>query len=71
MDHSYEELRSVALDLLAGREKGIWEASQYENLKKNISDALETRNRGQQTVNSSLSAHDSQWFPELFWDLFR
>jgi len=71
MDHSYEELRSVALDILAGREKGTWEASQYENLRKSISDALETRSRGQQTVNSSLSAHDSELFLELFWDLFR
>lgn len=71
MDHSYEELRSVAFDILAGREKGTWEASQYENLKKSISDALETRHRGQQTVNSSLSAHHSELFLELFWDLFR
>jgi len=71
MDHSYEELGSVALDILAGREKGTWEASQYEHLKKSISDALETRSRGQQTVNSSLSAHDSELFLELFWDLFR
>jgi hypothetical protein len=71
MEHSYEELRSVALDILAKREKATWEPNQYEHLKNSISDILETRNRGQRMVNSSLSPHDSELFLELFWDLFR
>ncbi|HEY6803735.1 MAG TPA: hypothetical protein VI306_09165 [Pyrinomonadaceae bacterium] len=71
MEHSYEELRSVALDILAGREQVYYEPSQYEHLKSGIADVLASRQRGQRMVNSQLSNHDGQLFLELFWDLFR
>jgi hypothetical protein len=71
MDHSYEELRSVALDILAGRERGYYDPNQYEHFKNGISDVLETRARGGRIVNTQLSPHDSEIFLELFWDLFR
>ena len=32
MDHSYEEIRNVVLDLLAGREKAYYDLTQYEHL---------------------------------------
>lgn len=71
MDHSYEELRSAALDILAGRENSTYGASQYKQLKIGLSDALQSRERGERMVNSKLSPHDSELFLELFWDLFR
>ena len=32
MDHSFEEIRAAALDLLAGREKGSYPLTQYQSL---------------------------------------
>ncbi|MDT4969835.1 MAG: hypothetical protein QOJ64_4572 [Acidobacteriota bacterium] len=71
MDHSYEELRSVALDILAGREQVTYDPTQYEHFKIGISDVLTGRLSAMRTVNSQLSPHDSELFLELFWDLFR
>ena len=74
MDHSYEEIRSVALDLLAGREKVNLALSQYEHLKMSVAAVLEKRG---ETARSSygnrvnLSPGDSELFREIFWDLFR
>lgn len=31
LDHSFEEIRSVALDLLAGRERGPYDLNQYQH----------------------------------------
>jgi hypothetical protein len=71
MDHSYEELRSAVLDILAGREHTTYDANQYEHLKIGVSDVLQSRKRGGRMSNSQLSPHDSELFLELFWDLFR
>lgn len=71
MDHSYEELKDTALDILAGRERGSYGCDQYEHLKIGIAEVLESRARGQRVVNARLSNHDSELFLELFWDLFR
>ncbi|HYX72404.1 MAG TPA: hypothetical protein VE732_06510 [Nitrososphaera sp.] len=71
MDHSYEELRKVALDLLGGRVPGFSIPSQYDALKGGVSDVIETRARGIRVSNSPLSPHDRDLFLELFWDLFR
>lgn len=71
MDHSYEELRSAVLDILAGREHTYYEANQYEHLKIGVADALQSRELGGRIANSQLSSHDSEIFLELFWDLFR
>ena len=71
MDHSYEELRSATLDILAGRERASYDPSQYEHLKISVADVLKSRNIGQRSVNARLSPNDSELFLELFWDLFR
>lgn len=71
MDHSYEELRNAALDILAGRERTYYPANQYQHLKIGISDVLQSRERGGRIVNTQLSSRDSELFLELFWDLFR
>ncbi|NQT62172.1 MAG: hypothetical protein HQ556_04365 [Candidatus Marinimicrobia bacterium] len=77
IDHSYEELRNVILDLLAGRESGPHELYQYEHLKigvasvfdKRENDSSITRYRG--GGQPSLSPADSELFLEIFWGLFR
>ena len=71
MNHSYEELRSVALDVLAGRAKGSYGATQYQNLMVVIAEILESRESGHGVQNARLSYADSELFLELFWDLFR
>lgn len=71
MDHSYEELRDVAFDVLAGRERVTYEANQYEHLKISIAEILEYRAGKQRVYEANLSRHDSELFLELFWDLFR
>lgn len=74
MPHSYEEIRSVALDILAGREHVAYEASQYEHLRLGIGEVFARReNRIQPGYGGtySLDNQDSELFLELFWDLFR
>lgn len=71
MDHSYEELRSAVFDILAGRWRATYKPNQFSHLKNEVSDLLQTRERGGRIVNTKLSANDSDLFLELFWDLFR
>lgn len=71
MNHSYEELRDVAFDLLVGREIGSYGISQYQNFMISVAEVLESRARNQRVSNARLSSHDSELFLELFWDLFR
>ena len=82
-DHSYEELRAVVLDLLAGRERASYQLDQYESLLVSVGEVLERRepvkpasNRGG-TVhtfggsNAKLSRSDKHLMLEVFWSLFR
>jgi len=74
MDHSYEEIRGAALDVLAGREKGSLEPSQYSHLESGVAEVFARREApGQQRRHDSpqLSAADADLFMEVFWDLFR
>ncbi|MBZ5570113.1 MAG: hypothetical protein LAN64_20020 [Acidobacteriia bacterium] len=77
MDHSFEELRAVALDLLAGRERAGYQMDHYERLLLGVSEVIERRegqSPGQQhfsTAMPSLSRHDQDLFLEVFWTLFR
>lgn len=73
MDHSYEEIRKVALNVLAERETGVYGFSQYEHLKTTVAEVFFRReNSGKQPVGESrLSAGDREIFLEVFWDLFR
>lgn len=75
MSHSYEELRSVALDILVGREKLPDKPSQYEELSSGIGQVLAQREGKIQLDHSGttypLDKQDKEIFLELFWDLFR
>lgn len=75
MPHSYEELRSVALDILSGREKVPYEPSQYEHLSLGIGQVLAQREGrvqpGHYGATYPLDASDKDALLELFWDLFR
>lgn len=75
MPHSYEELRSVALDILSGREGVPHEPSQYENLKLGMGEVFARREGriqpGHHGAPHPLDRADQEMFLELFWDLFR
>lgn len=77
-DHSYEEIRGAALDLLAGRESGSYGISQYESLLTGVAEVFSRRgmlqpqeNRFMGSSNASLSRADKEIFLEVFWGLFR
>lgn len=75
--HSFEEIRSAAIDLLAGRETTSYQLDQYERLLLGVSDVFERRegrpNRATHfsTAQGTLSPHDREIFLEVFWTLFR
>lgn len=76
MPHSHEEIRSVALDILSGRENVHYEPSQYENLRLGIGEVFAVREGrlkpGQYGgVSCGLDRQDNEIFLEVFWDLFR
>ena len=72
MPHSYEELRSVALDILSDREKVSYSADQYRHLSIGIAEVLNRREGNSVTQgNNNLDHKDREIFLELFWDLFR
>jgi hypothetical protein len=75
MPHSYEEMRAVALDILAGREKVPYEPSQYEHLSLGIGQVFAQREGriqlGHYGATYPLDAQDRNALLELFWDLFR
>ena len=70
MPHSYEEIRSVALDILSGREDVRLESSHYEGLRYAIAKVFDRR-EGRHSENFRLDNRDNDIFLELFWDLFR
>ena len=45
MDHSYEEIRAAALDVLAGREQAPYEPSQYEHISIGVAEVFARRER--------------------------
>lgn len=80
VNHSYEEIRSVALDLLAGRERGPYDLNQYQHLLIGVAEVFARRDGGPQDRSyqgqglSGLgrqSAEDRELFLEVFWALFR
>ena len=76
MDHSYEEIRNAALDILADREKTIYPPDQYNSLETGIAEVFARREaKPDQEVSRHdrprLSAADSELFLEVFWNLFR
>lgn len=75
MSHSHEEIRSVALHILSGREKVQYEPSQYEHLRLGIGEVFARREGriqpGHYGTTYSPDRQDSEIFLEVFWDLFR
>jgi len=71
MEHSYEEIRKIALDILAEREKLSSNPNQYEQLRIGVGSILEERETGQRPTVFIMSHEDSEIFLEVFWDLFR
>jgi hypothetical protein len=76
MDHSYEEIRKIAIEILAEKEKVTYDPSQYEHLKIGIAEIIQKRNSPSMPNTDiygapHLSDHDYLLFQEIFWDLFR
>jgi hypothetical protein len=73
-DHSYEEIRNAALDILAKRETASYQPNQYVHLRIGVAEVLDRRDSGsgsQSGNRPSLTSGDSALFQEIFWDLFR
>jgi len=84
MDLSFEEMRTAALDLLAGRERTTYELTQYQNFLIAVADALDRRDGNSQnrvgqfgvaagygSFGPRLSDADRNLFLEVIWSLFR
>ena len=76
MDHSYEEIHNVVIDIVAGREKVAYEPSQYEHMLLGVAEVFERRegSTGPPSMlhqGPRLSGSDRELFREIFWDLFR
>lgn len=72
MPHSYEEIRDVALDILAGRENVQYPAEQYESIKLGIAEVFARREgRPREGLPPQLDRADSETYLEVFWELFR
>ena len=71
-NHSYEEIRAVACDILAGREETIYPPNQYGQVETGIAEVFSRREQGHQKwCASAFSPAESDLFMEVFWDLFR
>lgn len=72
MDHSYEELRTIVLEIIAGSEKVSYTPDQFQHLVLGVAEVLERREgKGQSDWHQSrLSPTDSDLVREIFWDLF-
>jgi hypothetical protein len=75
VDHSYEEIRAAALDVLAGREPSPFELNQYEHLNIAVAHVFARRENPallhQGGSGDIVSRADAHLFQEVFWDLFR
>jgi hypothetical protein len=77
MNHSFEDIRSVAIDFLAGRETSSHPLDNYERLLLAVSDVFQRREGGParvhhfSTAQPTLSNQDRELFLEVFWTLFR
>jgi len=76
VDHSYEEIRAAALDVLAGREPSPFELNQYEHLNIAVAHVFARRENPALLHQGGypgdiVSRADAHLFQEVFWDLFR
>ena len=75
-DHSYEEIRSVAIEILSDKVKTQYGANNFDNFKLSISEIFQKRSPLKNSMKiegriSPLSNNDELLFQEVFWDLFR
>ena len=76
MDHTYEEIRNVVIDILAEREKAM-HGSQYRGLLAATAQVFHRRDGSKPLAPSilhyepHLSSNDAELVREVFWDLFR
>lgn len=72
MEHSYEELRTIVLEIISGREKVSYPAEQFQHLVLGVAEVLERREGKEQPDRQQrrLSSTDSESVREIFWDLF-
>lgn len=73
MTYSYEEIRNVALDLLAGREPPVFQLTQYLHFVLSVGSVFAKR-EGKQNVDPNhhhLSTEERGICREVFWDFFR
>lgn len=83
-EHSREQIRSAALEILSRDAKSGELSSQYVNLKSRIAEAFQEQEPPQPSSSrsmvvryslggdsSGLSQHDANIFLEVFWELFR
>jgi hypothetical protein len=75
-EHSYEELRSVIVDILLKRETVKYPADQYRNLTTGIAEVFNRRENPGRPFNPlfpepRLHPNDVELTRDVFWDLFR
>ena len=74
MDHSYEEIRRAAIDIIAGREETHFTPNQYIHLRIGVAEVLQRRDGSPKDPSGrypNLSTEDAETYLEVFWDLFR
>jgi hypothetical protein len=76
VDHTYEEIRKVAIDILSGKEKVRYDPCQFESFRVGIAEVIQNReappnSRVDNIGTPRLSDNDDLFFQEVFWDLFR
>jgi len=74
-DHSYEELRTVVVDLVLRRETVRYEVNQFRHLTAGVAEVLARRAGTLQQARGygepHLSSNDAELVRDIFWDLFR
>ncbi len=72
MAHSYEEIRKIAIELLAGHERPTYSLTQYENFRLSVGGVFARRAGIEGDPQyPPLDGEDNEIFLEVFWDLFR
>jgi len=74
-DHSYEEIRKVAIEILSGKIKTEYGANHFDHFNLSISEIFQKRSLGNSNRIDGrilpLDTHDNLLYQEVFWDLFR
>ncbi len=72
MGHSYEEIRTVAIELLSEHENPNYPLTQYEHFRLSVGGVFARREgREIDPQYPPLDNEDNEFFLEVFWDLFR